>query len=298
MNWDDLRHVLALAKAGSLARASKELGVDHTTVGRRIDALEADLGVRLFTRTKAGYVLTQEAEALLPEMQQVEAAVLALERCAHARDKGLEGTVRITAAETFSARYLAPRLAAFGRQHPGLNIELATGPNIFDLGRREADVAVRMFKSRHEDLVVRRAGELTYSLYATETYLARRPAPRAPEELRDHEIVCGEARPESVESEWIRRLAPGARIVFTSNLTMALLGATLAGAGIGVLPCYLGDAEPALRRLPMPEEPSQSIWLVVHRDLQQTRRVRVVLDFLSQALRADEAMLVGRRPER
>ena len=99
----------------------------------------------------------------------------------------------------------------------------------------------------------------------------------------------------AVEAVWIHRVARGARFVFSSNLTMAVLNAALTGAGIAVLPCYIGDAEPTLRRLPMPDEPSQPIWLVVHRDLQHTRRVRVVLDFLTSALRADAALLAGKR---
>src|ERR1700712_2257712 len=119
MNWDDLRYVLALCKAGSLSRAAVELKVDHTTVGRRIEAVEADLGVRLFTRTTTGYVPTAEAEGLLPAIRRVEEAVLTLERGAHAQQDSLEGTVRITSAETFGACYLAPRLATFGREHPG-----------------------------------------------------------------------------------------------------------------------------------------------------------------------------------
>ncbi len=112
MNWDDLRFVLALSKAGSLARAAKELKVDHTTVGRRIEAVEADLGVRLFTRTTTGYVLTADAERLLPDIEQVEAAVLTLERGARAQDDSLEGSVRITSGETFGSCYLAPRRAS------------------------------------------------------------------------------------------------------------------------------------------------------------------------------------------
>ena len=103
MNWDDLRYVLALAKAGSLAKAARALKVDHTTVGRRIEALEGDLGLRLFTRTNTGYVLTQEAERILPEIEQVEAAVLQLERCTASGDLALTGVVRVTSAETFGA---------------------------------------------------------------------------------------------------------------------------------------------------------------------------------------------------
>lgn len=160
MNWDDLRFVLALPRAGSLARAAKLLGVDHTTVGRRIEASERAFGVRLFTRTSSGYVPTAEAEDLLTKIREVEEAVLSLERRAVAQHESIEGTVRVTSPETFGVRYLAPRLAAFGREHPGLTIELVTGGAILDLSRREADIAVRFFRTQHENLVVKRVAEV------------------------------------------------------------------------------------------------------------------------------------------
>ena len=292
MNWDDLRFVLALRKAGSLARAARELKVDHTTVGRRIEAVESDLGVRLFTRTTTGYVPTAEAERLLPDLEQVEAAVLSLERGAHASHDSLDGSVRITSGETFGACYLAPRLAAFGREHPGLTIELVTGGEVLDLARREADVAVRFFRSQHESLVVRRVAELAHALYASEDYLARRPLKSA-DELSEHAILTTTPGPNVIEAAWIDRITQGARPAFVSNLTTALVAAARAGAGIAVLPRYLGDPEPTLRRLPMPDEPREAIWITVHRDLKHTRRVRVVLDFLDECLQKDRGLLLG-----
>jgi DNA-binding transcriptional LysR family regulator len=293
LNWDDLRYLLALADTGSLARAARALEVDHTTVGRRIEALEASLGVRLFTRTTLGYALTQEGEALMPQFRQVEAAVLAVERGASARG-GLEGVVRVTSMPTLGVRYLAPRLATFRREHPDLSVELIAGSSVLDLARREAEIAVRFVRSTHDHLLVRRAGQHAYALYASEAYLARRPAPSGPGELASHDILSPELRSGAVDAQWIRRIAPGARIAFTSNLTICVLEAALAGGGIAVLPCYLGDAEPTLRRLPMPDEPRQSLWIAVHRDLAQTRRVRTVLDFLHAELRRDQTMLLGR----
>ncbi len=124
LNWDDLRFVLAVSRAGSLARAARALHVDHTTVGRRVEAAEAALGVRLFTRTTTGFVLTADADRLLQPMRQVEDAVLALERTAEAQDERLAGAVRVTSPETLGVSYLAPRLAAVGRAHPGRTLEL------------------------------------------------------------------------------------------------------------------------------------------------------------------------------
>ncbi len=292
VNWDDLRFVLALAKEGSLARAAKKLGVDHTTVGRRIDAAESALGVRLFTRTTKGYVPTAEAEPLLDTIRGVEDGVLALERGV-AKHATPEGTVRVTAPETFAVSYLAPRLAVFAREHPALTVELVAAGAILDLGRREADIAVRLFRSTHESLVVRRAAELAHGLYASATYLDAHPL-KKPSHLREHRILTSMSGPSVVEAAWVERLTEGARPAFVCDLTMGLLAAARAGAGIAPLPRYLGDAEPTLRYLPMEGEPREAVWITVHRDLKDTPRVRVVLDFLAARLKKDRALLLGR----
>jgi DNA-binding transcriptional LysR family regulator len=178
------------------------------------------------------------------------------------------------------------------REHPGLTVELITGSAILDLARREADIAVRFFRSAHEDLVVRRVAELGHALYASEAYLARRPLKSAAE-LALHPILTTTKGPGVVEAAWVERLSAGAQPAFVSNLTTALVEAALAGAGIAVLPRYLGDVEPTLRRLPMPDEPREGIWITVHRDLKHTRRVRALLDFLSARLKKDRGLLLG-----
>jgi DNA-binding transcriptional LysR family regulator len=292
MNWDDLRFVLALSNAGSLARAAKALKVDHTTVGRRIEALEANLGVKLFTRTATGYVRTAEADALLPDMKRVEDAVLALERTAHARDTIVTGSVRVTAGETFGACYLAPRLAHFGREHPGLTVELVMGGDVLDLARREADIAVRLFRSQHADLVIKRAGELAHGLYAAKTYLVKHPVKGALT-LADHPLLTASPGPNIVEAQWLEQLSGGAHPAFVSNLTMALVAAVREGAGIAVLPRYIGDADKALKHIAMPNEPRETIWVTVHRDMKQTPRVRIVLDFIHACLKKDRKLLLG-----
>lgn len=291
-NWDDLRFVLALSRAGSLLKAAKELEVDHTTVARRVESIETALGVRLFTRTTTGYVPTSEAEGLMPDITQVEAAVLAVERGAQAQDDSVRGTVRVTSGETFGICYLAQRLATLSRKHPELTVELVTGGTVLDLARRDADVAVRFFRSPHENLVVRRAAELSHALYASKQYLAKRPLKSA-DDLRNHAILTTTSGPNVVEAAWVDRLTHGARPAFVTNMTLALVEAARASAGIAVLPCYLGDPEPSLRRLPMPDEPKEAIWITVHRDLKQTRRVRVVLDFLAECFKQDKRLLLG-----
>lgn len=296
MNWDDLRYVLALANAGSLAKAGRALDVDHTTVGRRIEALESGLGIRLFTRTTTGYLLTPDAERILPELREVEGAVLKLQRRVVAGTDQLEGAVRVTSTETFSANYLAPRLAGFARKHPQLTIELVASHTISDLARREADIAVRFFRSKHDRLVLQRVAEVGYALYGTEEYLSRRPFPRSPADLADHEFVSTGLLDNDLEMEWLVQLVPNPKIAFASNLTLAMRAAALTGVGLTILPRYLGDSDPRLRRVPMPDEPSRTVWLTLHRDLQNTRRVRAVLDFLRTTLQEDRALLAGKTP--
>jgi DNA-binding transcriptional LysR family regulator len=291
--WDDLRYVLALVEAGSLARTAKALGVDHTTVGRRVEAAEQALGTRLFARTSTGYVPTAEAEALFARMRSVEDAVHALERGAQSRHERIEGVVRVTSPETFGCLYLAPCLAGLRREHPGLSIELRSTGAILDLARREADLAVRMFRSPHESLVVRRIGALRHGLYASRAYLARRPIRRLAE-LADHPLLTGEPSPGAVDAKWLARLVPGVRPALVCDLSVALLSACRAGAGVAVLPSYLGGADPSLEEIPAPDPPSEAIWMTVHRDLREAPRVRAVMDHLVACIARDKRLLEGR----
>ncbi|WP_181233359.1 LysR family transcriptional regulator [Enhygromyxa salina] len=297
MNWDDVRFVLAVSKAGSLLGAAKALGVDHTTVGRRVDAAEAALGVRLFTRTTRGYVATADAERLLPSMAAVEQAMLGVERSAHAQHEGLVGSVRVTSPETLGTHYLAERLAGFGLLHPGLHIELLPAGEVLDLSRREAEVAIRTFRSELDGLVLRRVAVVTYGMYASVEYLKLRRL-RSAGELAEHAILSGTPDANAAEPKWLERIAPGVVPRFVSTLSTALVAAARASAGVAILPRYLGDAEPSLRYVAMPHEPSETLWLTVHRDLRATPRIRALLDFLTSTMKADAGLFRGQPPGR
>jgi DNA-binding transcriptional LysR family regulator len=293
VNWDDLRYVLALAEAGSLARAARKLKVDHTTVGRRIEALEVDVGVRLFTRTTNGYTLTREAEEFLPDIRQIEANVLALERSAVARHNAIKGKLRVTASEALGSRFVAPRMSTFTRRHPDICVEFVTAVHALDLARREADIAIRLFRSSHDYLVVKRVAEFGYALYASEEYLARRPAPKGPDDLAKHDIVNLDMPTIGGldEATWFDELGKEARTALVTNSTGIALGAALSGTGVTLLPCYIGDLEPTLRRLPMPNEPTRAVWLTVHKDLRRSPVIRAMLDFLTAMFTADADFL-------
>jgi DNA-binding transcriptional LysR family regulator len=197
--------------------------------------------------------------------------------------------VRVTSPETFGISYLASRLARFGRQYPALCVELLPAGAVLDLSRSEAELAVRFFRTRHDAVVVRRIGEIGYGLYASAAYLARHPL-KGPGELPAHPLLLPSS---GVELTWVRQLAANVRPTFVSEVSLVLVEAARADAGVAVLPRYLGDATPGLTHVPMPREPSEPLWLTVHRDLRQTPRVRVLFDFLVGSIRADRALLIG-----
>ena len=166
MNWEDLRHFIVLARAGSLSEASRRLGIDHTTVARRVAALEAALGVRLVDRLPRAYVLTEDGIRIAALGEKLEDDAFAVLRAARAADPSPCGTVRVSAPPVFASTLLAPRLAALRARHPGIVLELVGESRSADLDRREADIALRLAVPKGDDLVARKIGTLTYGLYA------------------------------------------------------------------------------------------------------------------------------------
>jgi len=218
--------------------------------------------------------------------------VHALERKAQARTQSIKGTIRITASEALGSRFVAPRLSGFARLHPEICLQFMTAVHAVDLSRREADVAIRLFRSPHEYLVAKRAGEFGYALYASEEYLARRPAPHGPNDLAKHDLVnldLGVSGPS--EASWFDEIGKGGRVVMLTNSTAVALGAALGGTGVAILPCFIGDAEPRLRRIPMPNEPTRAVWLTVHKDLRRSPPIRAILDYLTEMFRTEARLL-------
>lgn len=282
LNWNDVRFVVALAEQRSLSGTARLLGVDHTTVGRRVDAAEAALDVRLFTRSATGYALTLDGARLLPDMQAVAAAVQTLRRRARAGETAIEGTVRVTAPETFGMTWLARALSGFAAAHPLVTVQLDPTGALADLGLGEAELAIRNVRSTDPRLVVVPVAEIPYGAYASVRYLAEHPV-RAGADLVDCRVLCTPA--ESVESAWLARLVPSVRPAFVSELSLALLAAAKAHAGVALLPRFLGDAEPTLQYIPLPGEPSEPLWLTVHEDARSIPRVRALMSFLRKAFR-------------
>jgi DNA-binding transcriptional LysR family regulator len=284
LNWDDLRYFLAIARKRTLAGAARELKVEHTTAGRRLGALEAAVGAPLALRRPDGIELTRLGRALVVLAEDVERAV--------------DAVVEVVASERARVRVAVPsgfvglfddRLAELGEREPAFTLELVSGSRSVDLKRGEADVALRIGPIADPELVARKVGEVGFSLYASRAYLARRPAPADVDDLRGHRVVgydrsLGALPP----AKWLEARAKVAAVVLRCREMVDMLDAARAGAGLAVLPCFLGSGEPKLVRLTPRVVATGTILLVHPREAARSRSTRALLRFLSGVL-ADQA---------
>jgi DNA-binding transcriptional LysR family regulator len=286
MNWDDLRFFLALAQASTLVAAARSLGVDATTVGRRLAALETALGAQLFERHPEGLHPTSAGAHLLVRAARIAEEATAAEREIRGADQRAQGSVRVTAGDGLVAMVLTPRLGELLARHPGLDVELRAENRAVDLSRREADLGVRLFRPREPGLVARRLALMPLRLYGSEAYFARRGRPTSARTLARHDFVDYDATlARTPAATWLREELPDARIVLRSNATMTLVAAAVAGLGLVLLPELLGRADARLIPvLPRLELPTRELWLVFHGDLRPHARVQAVSHWLLDVL--------------
>lgn len=286
-SWDDLRVFLAVQRRGSHGGAARLLGVDPSTIGRRMAALEAALGARVFDRTPAGVRLTAEGATLLSRATRIEEEALALGRELGGADTRVTGTVRLTASDGILHYLVLPALDDLRRTHPALTLDLRPDSRLLDLGRREADVAIRLARPRTPSLVARRCGSLRQGIYASQSYLARRGTPRSAEELRQHDFIGFDASLDDLpQARWLTRLVREPRWTVRATTTTPQVLACLEGAGLTILSTFVAARELRLVPvLPSLHPPDREVWLVVHQDLRKTARVAAVLEWLQATLR-------------
>lgn len=278
LGWDDLLYVLSVGRSGSLSGAARELRVNHSTVFRRIGAIEEQLGVRLFERRRDGYVPTAAGEAAVRLAEEVDEDVTALERKLAGEDLRPTGTVRVTTTDTLIST-VVPICVAFRRSYPEICIELVTGNQFLNLSRRDADVALRPSAHPPENLHGRRVSWIGFAVYGSSAYLA---STGGGDLTRAHEwIGLDDTLSHLAVYKWMAENVAPERISFRASSFMAVIDAAAAGMGLAALPCYMGDGRPALERVsePMPEL-GTDLWLLVHEDLRRTARVRAFTDFL------------------
>jgi DNA-binding transcriptional LysR family regulator len=296
IDWDDLRFVLAVARASSALRAAQALGVNQTTVMRRIAHIEAGLGADLFERKQSGYALTALGQRVAATAGRIEAEVTALESAIGAERRALSGCVRVTAAELIVNALVTPLLRAFRKQYPGILVELIADDRRLDLARGEADVALRTgSRSQGAGIVARRLPNVAWSVYCSRSYAAEQGAPGTLEALDGHAVIAVEGGLANLPGpRLLARATPSSKISARSNSLTNVIPALKAGLGIATLPCLAGDAhEDLVRCLPPIAELDNEQWLVVREDVRSAPHVRAFVDALAEYIQGRRAMLAG-----
>lgn len=288
LSWDDLRTALFLARNGSIRKAARALEVSHSTVLRRIADLERASGVRLFDKKPDGYELTAAGQDVFDAARSLEEIVTALERRVHGRDLQLSGPVRVTLPDPFLP-FFVPLVRAFGKKYPAIEITLAVGTSYADLAKREADLAIRTAAEPPPDLVGRRVATAGVAIYGHPSYLKGKKT----DDVEALDWIGWERGSEMAFAHWMAKNVPRAPIALRVANSWAVGAAVDAGAGVAILPCLLGEVR-GWRRVRLVPEASAPMWILSHRDLKTTARVRVLRDFLADALAKQRKVVEGK----
>lgn len=288
-NWSLIRSFLAALDHGSLMAAARALGIHQPTVGRHIAELEAQLGVTLFERTGRGLLPTADAARLAEAARAMAAGADRLARQARGVQSAVQGTVRLSASQPVACVLLPPILARLRLARPDIQIELVVSNSLSNLLQREADIAVRMVRPDQASLVGKRIGQVGIGTYAHRDYLQRRGSPRQPEDLLQHELIGNDRQTDIVRGfAALGHAIAREHFALRTDDLMAYEALVRAGAGVGFLARYLARRSPELvPLLPSLTIPSLPMWLVVHREIRSSPRIRAVWDHLAQALPAD-----------
>lgn len=282
-NWDDLKAFLAVARAGTLRGGAQSINANHTTLKRKLSLLEERIGTRLFDRSNLGLVLTQSGEELLPHAQRVEEEMLVAARAIAGRDAEPTGTVYLTLPHGLAMTSIMDDLTAFTQQYADISLNLNFTNDVADLTRREADVSLRVAYEVSEELVGRQLIQMSQAAYCSRQYAER---------IKDNQgeglHFIGWHEPEGVLSApWLQEsFYPKAELKHRVSELVPLVTLAASGMGLAYLSCTLGDRHPDLVRAPFQKPLAyRSLWLLLHRDLRSTARIRIFVDFLAVRIR-------------
>jgi DNA-binding transcriptional LysR family regulator len=289
MDWTDLNYFLVVAHTGALSRAARELKVNHSTILRRLGALEDALGVRLFDRQPSGYRLTAAGERLSEQLGGMREQVESAERQLAGADTALRGTIRLTTTDTMVHGVLMPHLKLFGAQHPRIELQIVVNNTFLNLTKREADVAVRASNTPPENLIGRRVGSIQTAPYVARS-LAKGQRKRA---LTDFDwVALDESLGHLAQARWLEKNIAPERVRMRFDSLVAMVDAVKHGAGAAMLLCPLADGDKDLVRLAPPDaEMDTQVWVLTHPDLRNVARVRAISEFLYERLSRDPRLV-------
>lgn len=291
-DWSDFQAFLAVARMGKLALAGEALGMDATTVSRRLRRLEKRMGATLFEQTREGQILTQAGERVLVAVEGMAQASRELE--AGNPDSGLTGHVRISVSEGFGSWVVAPNLGDLAACYPGLVIDLVASNGFLSPSRREADIAILLSRPKSGPLIARKLSDYALRLYASPDYLASHSPIRCAEDLKSGHRLIGYV-PELIyapELNYLSEIEPELVANLRSTSILAQHRLLAASGGVGVLPCFMGDSDPALVCV-LPEHVIiRSFWLVTHKDTHSLQRIRAVNTWLTDTTKKQSKLLM------
>jgi len=298
LNWDDLKVFLAVARAGTLSAAARVLGVSQPTVSRRLAALEADLNNRLFDRLPDGFVPTQAGMELQPLAEAMEQAADAVGRRGAALADRVSGTVRISCYELI-AQFLTDQMPTLRRRLPDVEFELSVAHIGANLSKREADLLIRECLPDVPGLIARKLGHFAYAIYGATSALPQMPAAHGEARFRDCDWVSyDEDHNYFAGARWLLDRLGNRQPVVRVNNGIVLHDLVRNGVGLGILPCFAGDADPALTRLTPPiEQVETELHLIVHDDLRRVPSIRAVIDEIASLFRQQTGPLLGKQAD-
>jgi len=296
MEWNDLRVVLAVCRQGSLSAAARELGINHSTVFRRINSVEEKLSLRLFERLPTGYAMTEAGESVLAASERIESEVFTLSRQLAGADMRLSGLLQVTAPDALTLKILTPHFVHFCQTYPNIRFELSLDNRFLDLSMREADVAIRSTLKPPEWVIGRKLCRLDVSIYGSKTYLDAHN-----DESLDtyHWLMPRDDQDWYSANQWLTRKHPKATVIYRSDNLSALAEATVHGLGVAPLPLFLAESSRELRCLiDPPSALSSELWLLTHPDLRRTARVQAFTTYIAEVIEAERHRIERRSPRR
>lgn len=292
--WDDLRLVKVIAEARNLPAAAALIGINHSTAFRRLKQIEETLGLALFEKHRSGYTLTAAGEEIAALAARVDEDVAAVTRKLAGQDVVPSGELRIATNDSLLIDLLTPLFAAFRKRYPGVRLDILISNQALNLAKRDADVAIRATDNPPENLIGRRAARIAWALYGRVGDFPDGIPPEPAIFKEKNWVSIGEQLGGLKVVKWIAANIAPERVAYKVNTVLGLAEAVEAGAGIGYLPCFIGDARPSLMRLAPPEpEFGSDLWLLTHPDLRHSARVRVFLDFLAAQIAMRRSFIDG-----
>lgn len=293
-DWNDLHAFLAIARSGQLTKAGRMMGVNTTTMGRKLRRLEARLGASLFEQTREGQVLTEAGENLLVKVEAMASAATGIDEAQGTTGPLLSGILRISVSEGFGSWVLSRNMPAFAQRHPALTLDIVANSGFLSLSKREADIAIMLSRPKAGPVIARKLSDYALRLYASKDYLAEMGMPERQSDLANAHRLVGYI-PDLIyapELRYLDEICPSITPRLRSSSINVQHQLLAAGAGLGVLPCFMGDADPRLVAILPDTCIVRSFWLVTHKDTHQLARVKAGKDWIIGCVQANRSILM------